>query len=95
MASTIPSGRHAVENGKLTGSTFRDVCLGEAVFDDVNLGDARFHNVNLSGARFDDVNLSGVAIANANYTGMTIDGILVTELLAAYRRGEASGGPQR
>jgi hypothetical protein len=87
LASTIPSGQHSVEDAKLTGSTFRDVCLGGAVFEDVNLGDARFRDVNLSGARFDDVNLSRVEITNANYAGMTIDGISVSELLAAHRRG--------
>ena len=86
MASTIPNGKHAAVNAKLTESTFTDVCLGGAKFDDVNLGAAAFHNVNLTGARFDDVNLSGVAVTNANLDGMTIDGVLVTELLAAYRR---------
>ena len=87
MPSTIPCGKHTVEHGKLTGSEFRDVCLGGAVFDDVNLDNSRFHNVNLSGARLDDVNLSNVQIRNANYAGMKIDDILVTELLNAYRRG--------
>jgi len=85
MPSTISCGKHTVEHGKLTGSTFRDVCLGQAVFDDVNLGESRFHNVNLSGARFDDINFSGVEITHANYAGMKIDGVLVTDLLAAYR----------
>ena len=66
MASAIPDGKHATVNGKLTGSTFADVCLG--------------------GAKFDDVNLSGVAVTNANVEGMTIDGVLVTELIAAHRR---------
>jgi uncharacterized protein YjbI with pentapeptide repeats len=87
MSSTFPSKQHNVEGRKLTGSAFRDVCLGEAVFDDVNLGRARFQNVNLSGARFDDINFSGAEITHANYTGMKIDGVLVTDLLAAYRRG--------
>jgi hypothetical protein len=42
--------------------------------------------VNLAGARFDDVNLTGVEITNANYTNMKIDGVLVSELLTAYRQ---------
>jgi len=86
MHSTIPSGKHLAENAKLTGSEFRDVCLGGAQFDDVNLGDATFHDVNLSGAKFNDVNLANAAITNANLTGMTIEGVLVTDLLAAFRR---------
>ena len=70
--------------------------LEGASFDDVNLHGARFHNVNLSGSTFDDINLSeaefnylnlsGTKITNANLEGMTINGILVTELLAAYER---------
>jgi uncharacterized protein YjbI with pentapeptide repeats len=86
MNSTIPSGIHAAVNAKLTGSTFRDVCLGEARFEDVNLKGAAFHDINLAGAKFDDVNFSDVAITNANLAGMTIDGVLVSDLFAAYRR---------
>ncbi len=86
MESTIPNGKQSVVNAKLTGSSFSDVCLGEATFDDVNLSGAAFQNVNLSVARFDDVNLSKATISNANLNGTTINGIPVTELLAAYQR---------
>jgi len=86
MQSTIPNGKHAAVNAKLTESTFTNVCLSGAKFEDVNLMAAGFHNVNLAGARFDDVNLSQVAVTNANVDGMTIDGVLVTDLFAAYRR---------
>lgn len=87
MPSTIPCGKHTVEHSKLTGSEFRDVCLSGAVFDDCNLDNSQFHNVNLSGTGFDDVNFSRVKISNSNYNGMTIDGILVTDLLATHKRG--------
>jgi len=90
MNSTIPNGTHSAINAKLTGSTFRDVCLGDARFDDVNLKGATFHDINLAGAKFDNVNLSGVEITDANLAGMKIDGILVTDLFAAYRRMESS-----
>jgi putative acetyltransferase len=83
---SIPSGKHVVANARWTGSSFRDVCLGEATFEDVNLRAAAFRDVNLAGARFEDVNLAGVAVSNANVEGMRIDGILVTDLFAAYRR---------
>jgi uncharacterized protein YjbI with pentapeptide repeats len=89
MAAEIRSGTYATVKARLTGSSFTDVCLGEARFDDVNLGGASFHNINLAGARFDDVNLSRASITNANLEGMTIDGVLVTELLAAWRRMQA------
>jgi len=86
MDMTLTSGKYSAVNVDLTGSTFRDVRLRDAIFDDVDLSGVTFHNANLRNARFNDVNLSGVAIANTNVEGMTIDGILVTELLAAYRR---------
>ena len=92
MQVSIPNGAHNVSNARLTGSAFRDVCLGGASFDDVNLSEANFHNINLAHARFDDVNLTQVEITNANLAGMTIDGILVTDLLRAYSaRSNVSG----
>lgn len=90
MADTIPCGTYQLVSRKLTDSTFTNVCLGNAVFDDVNLSKARFHNINMSGTTFDDINFSGAQITNANYEGMTIDGILVTELLKAYRQSNPS-----
>lgn len=85
MHTELSSGTYAAVNANLTGSTFTDVCLAAARFSDVNLAGATFQDINLAGARFDDVNLSGAAIARANIEGMTLDGIPVTDLLAAYR----------
>ena len=45
----------------------------------------RVTNVNLSGLKLSKVNLAGASITDGRYDGMTIDGIEVTELLAAYR----------
>jgi uncharacterized protein YjbI with pentapeptide repeats len=83
------------ENANLSGAEFLNTNLSSAKFHDVRLANAEFVDVNLSGARFDDVALTGVVIHNANcshlsikdacYEGMLIDGILVTELLRAYR----------
>jgi uncharacterized protein YjbI with pentapeptide repeats len=52
----------------------------------------RVHNVNLSGLRLTNANLAGAALKDCRYEGMTIEGIEVTELLAAYRAnaGEAA-----
>ncbi len=79
----------------LSRARFVDTNLSEAVFDDVNLSASRFNNVNLAGARITDANLSGVVIdgatlanaeiRNADLTGLRIDGILVTDMLRAYR----------
>lgn len=68
--------------------------LSDAIFNDVNLSNASFENVNLSGTRITDANLTGLHITNVNlggaviadavFEGMTINGILVTDLLASY-----------
>jgi uncharacterized protein YjbI with pentapeptide repeats len=64
--------------------------------NDANLSASSFVNVNLSGATFDDINLSNSTINNVNLShvhitdsctaGMTIEGILVSDLIAAYRQ---------
>jgi len=83
-------------NADLSGSTFTDVNLTGAAFNDVKLTGATITNASLSGAQIEDANLSGLQIKQANLTGaamtectmtgMTIDGILVTDLIAAYRK---------
>ena len=80
----------------LQGATFTNVNLRSLRFvganlkqlelDDVNLEGSTFTNVNLGGTRFDDVNLTGVSIEDATVVGATIDGVLLTDLLRAYRR---------
>jgi len=84
-----------IEKLNLTGAEFLDTNLSEAAFTDINLEGARFSDINLSKAAFDDINLSHTTIRHANlshvaiteacYEGMTIDGIPVTDLLAAWR----------
>jgi uncharacterized protein YjbI with pentapeptide repeats len=63
--------------------------------NDANLSDSSFVNVKLTNATFDDINFSNTTINNANLShlhitdsctvGMTIDGVLVSDLQAAYR----------
>jgi uncharacterized protein YjbI with pentapeptide repeats len=78
--------RLEVENANLLGSKFHDVKLSQATFDDVNLSSSTFNNVNLSRIRVTDANLSHADISESCVEGMRINGILVTDLLAAYRR---------
>jgi hypothetical protein len=40
---------------------------------------------------FRSANCSGLRISDANYEGMRIDGILVTEMLRAYRKEQSRG----
>jgi len=79
----------------LSGSIFTNVSLAGAAFNDVKLTGASIRNACLSGARIEDANLSETRISQANLTrvaitdcatdGMTIDGILLSDLITAYR----------
>jgi len=73
----------------LTEARFHDTNLAGADFDDVNLSGARLHNINLSEATFDNLNLSNAAITNAKLDGMTIDGVLVSDLFAAWKQAQS------
>ena len=82
-------------NVNLSGATFENINASGASIEDANMAGWRVHDVNLSGWRVSKANLAGATIVDSRLEGMTIDGIEVTELLAAYRRSagpEASGG---
>ena len=74
------------EATSLANASFLDVNLRDARFHDVNLAGSSFSDVSLLGAKFSDVDLGNVEIVAANLDGMTINGILVTELLAAHEK---------
>lgn len=74
-----------VRNANLAKARFDDVNLQGSSFTNVNLDGTRFDDVNLSGTRFADVNLAGATIQDANLAGMIINGVLVTDLLRAFR----------
>jgi uncharacterized protein YjbI with pentapeptide repeats len=84
----------------MTDSTFRKVNLSGSVFNDVNLSSVTVTNVNLAESSLSDVNLTNLKIRDANLShasiddsateGMTINGILVSDLLAAYRAAKAN-----
>jgi uncharacterized protein YjbI with pentapeptide repeats len=86
-AITLTSTRKRIEanDANLSGSTFKNVNLAGAEFDDVNLQGSTIHNANLSDLKIKGANLRGASIIHAHLEGMTIDGIAVTDLLAAYR----------
>jgi predicted enzyme related to lactoylglutathione lyase len=69
----------------LAGVTVQDVNLTGMAIDDVNLQGSSFTNIDLGGARFVDVNLAGVTVQEANLTGMAIEGILVTDMIRAFK----------
>lgn len=74
-----------VKNADLSESRFSDVKLAAVRFEDVNLRAAGFLNVNLGDATFKDVDMRNVCIEKARLSGMRIDGVLVTDLILAYK----------
>ena len=72
------------EHLSLAGAHFTDVNLRAADFDNVCLADSTFNNIDFSSTRLSGVNLRNVSIRYAATDGMEIDGVLVTELFAAY-----------
>ena len=79
----------------LAGSSFVDVNLSKASFDDINFSGAEIQNANMSDWMVQDANLKGLKIRNSDLReaaishclteGMTVDGIAVSEMMAAYR----------
>jgi uncharacterized protein YjbI with pentapeptide repeats len=80
----------------LAGSSFVDVNLSGASFDDINFSWAEIKNANMSdwtvqdanlkGLKITDADLRGAAISHCMTDGMTVDGIAISELMAAYRK---------
>jgi uncharacterized protein YjbI with pentapeptide repeats len=67
--------RLEVNDADLSASSFTNVKLANATFDDINF----------SGTTINNANLCGLVISDANTEGMTINGVLVSDLQAAYR----------
>lgn len=75
----------------MTGAKFNDVNDEGLGFDSANLTGTSFTDVNLSGAQIGNANLSGPANINANIADMTLDGIPLSEMVAAYDRQKNNG----
>jgi len=78
-----------VQKSDLSGSVFHDVNLSGCDLDDINMSGWRVKNVNFSGLHLSDANLAGAALSACRYEGMTIDGIPLTDLIAAYKAAPA------
>ena len=74
-----------LDDVNLSGCNIHNVNLSGASLDDVNMSGWRVNNVNLSGLRLTNANLAGASISASRYSGMTIDGIPVSEMIAAYK----------
>jgi uncharacterized protein YjbI with pentapeptide repeats len=69
----------------MSGAAFENANLSGLKLTDCNLQGAAFEDANLSGLKLTDCNLQGAAITESRIDGMTIDGVLVTDLFAAYQ----------
>ncbi len=69
----------------MSGCSFTTINLSGATFEDINMTGWKVSNANLAGLRIVDANLAGASIMEAHMDGMTIDGILVSDLLEAWR----------
>ena len=81
------------QHTQMPESRFEDVDLARAVFDDVNLQGARFSNANLACAVFNKLSLADAGIDDAQLDGLRIDGVLVTDLQAAWAAQQAAARP--
>ena len=85
-----------VNDADLSGSRFNDANLSGCSFNQVNFFGARLNDcnmtgwqvqdANLSGAVFENLNLSGAVLTNCRTAGVIIDGVLLDDMIAAYRR---------
>src|SRR5262245_19737690 len=79
-----------IGNTNLAGCSFTNVNMSGATFEDANLSGWKLHDVNLAGLKIDHANLAGASITKGRMEGMTIEGILVSELLAVYHASKSA-----
>ena len=100
----IKDGRYQIDSrdADLSHSRFKRVAMLKAAIDDANMSElavtnvtmkgAKWANVDMSGLSIVDANLLGASISASNLEGMTIDGVLVTKMMAAYRAAQTAEG---
>jgi len=78
-----------IQYAQLGGAYIHDIGLppeGHPAYQpDAKQRPLKFDNCDLNGSVITDCNLSGVSVRDCNLTGMTINGILVEDLLKAYK----------
>ncbi len=81
-----------VQYTHFSGSRFDDVNLSGSDFRNVNMSGWRVHNVDLAGLKIEKANLAGASFVEARLDGATIDGVVVTDLLASWGAGHGAKG---
>ena len=72
-------------NAELVPAKLKDVNMERAQFEDVKLERATFTNINPTSSEFTDVNFTAAHFRECDFTGATLDGVLIEDLLIAYR----------
>jgi uncharacterized protein YjbI with pentapeptide repeats len=87
----IASSAEAIHasDSNLSGSSFRDVNLSDAEFTNARCHRLQMRDVDLSASLIANGNLGRVRIEDCNVDGMSIDGVLVSDMLAAYLAAKA------
>lgn len=82
-----------IRNTDLSDSSFEEVDFSAGTFRDVDFSDADFENVILIGTTMRDVTLTGSVLENCSYEATRINGVLLSDLFAAYEKvtGTAEG----
>ena len=73
---------------------FDDVRMEGATFNNINMQRATVHYVNMKGSKISDCHLVNVEVEGGEIDGMKIHGILVTEMMAAYKKMHGQQGDQ-
>lgn len=71
-------------NINLQGAGFADVNMMHTRYQGLTMSEAQFHDVDMAGAEFRNSSFVKVEIEDCNIDGMTIDGIRVTDAIAAF-----------
>lgn len=74
-----------VFDAEIVGGEFKKLIMERARFSKVRAERSEFEATHFDGSTFTDCDFTGVAFANCQFVGATIDGILIEDLLNAYR----------
>ena len=85
------SSQLVFDDVNLSNTSHHNANMAGMRIDYVNAAGARLSRANMAGASFADVNLSNCEIENCNVTGLCIDGVLMSDLLEAYKTAQPSG----
>ncbi|RUT44410.1 GNAT family N-acetyltransferase [Paenibacillus anaericanus] len=72
-------------NINLSGSHITNANMSHSIFGDSNMRKVEICHVSLAGAYIHDSNLHNLSVNNCNIEGMKIDGVLVSDLIKAYK----------